>query len=228
MSCVRWFLVNKLLIDTSTQALIIILEKNRQLDFVFKMGHNNHSETLMKEIEQLMERNKMKIAEIDAFYVGNGPGSYTGVRVGVTVAKTFAYTLNKPLYFCSSLKILAASYKNKGKWIIPTIDARRGNAFSALYEGDTLLPQIEEGLYPIDQLLKKVKAKKSDSVLIVGLDHSMISLIDQPFTIKSDFEGDLDPQSMMSLDFFKVGDLHAFSPDYKRITEAEANVLSKN
>ena len=101
--------MKKLLIDTSSDALIILLFHDFEvIDYVFKMVKRDHSSVLMPNIDNLLIRNKLKIKEIDEVIVGYGPGSYTGVRIGVTVAKTLSYALKIPLKKVSSLQIMSA------------------------------------------------------------------------------------------------------------------------
>lgn len=77
----------------------------------------------------------VKPAEIDKIVVAKGPGSYTGVRIGVTIAKTLAWTLNKPLVGVSSLEVYAASAGRYFKGVIsPLFDARRGQIYTGLYQ----------------------------------------------------------------------------------------------
>lgn len=72
--------------------------------------------------------------DIDGIVVAKGPGSYTGVRIGVTTAKTLAYALNTKLYGVSSLAALAATVKNdKQKLLVPIIDARREAGYTLVF-----------------------------------------------------------------------------------------------
>ncbi len=121
-----------LIIDTATPYLYVaIYEGKKPLEIVYQQGKNNHSVTLMPTIEKLFDRVKMSLEDIDDIVVGIGPGSYTGVRIGVVVAKMFAWSLDKPLLTISSLALLASA--SKGPRILAYQDARRGNAFLGLY-----------------------------------------------------------------------------------------------
>ena len=88
--------MNKLIIDTSTYYLYTSVIKNDECVYNKVLyGKNNHSENLMNIIEEGLADIKAK--ELDEIIVGIGPGSYTGVRIALTVAKTLAWTLNIPL-----------------------------------------------------------------------------------------------------------------------------------
>ncbi len=93
----------------------------------------NHSVQLMPAISQ---RRQSKIAkqQLDAIIVAEGPGSYTGLRIGVTVAKTLAYALDVKLYGVSSLKALAATIDHTDKLLVPVFDARRQTVYTGIFQ----------------------------------------------------------------------------------------------
>ena len=108
----------------------------------------NHSLRAMPAIEEVFEKVDMVPSEIDAIAVSEGPGSYTGVRIGVTIAKTLAWTLEKPLVGVSSLKAIAANGFFFNGLICPIVDARRNNVYSGAYryENGKLVSVIEDGI----------------------------------------------------------------------------------
>ena len=79
----------------------------------------------MPEIQKLFEQSQIDKQDITDIVVAEGPGSYTGLRIGVTVAKTLAYALQTRLYGVSSLKALAATVKDDDRLLVPIFDARR-------------------------------------------------------------------------------------------------------
>ena len=92
----------------------------------------NHSVQLMPEIQKLFEQSQVDKQEITDIVVAEGPGSYTGLRIGVTVAKTLAYALQTRLYGVSSLKALAATIKDEHRLLVPIFDARRSGLYRCL------------------------------------------------------------------------------------------------
>lgn len=93
--------------------------------------------------------------DIDGIVVAKGPGSYTGVRIGVTTAKTLAYALNTKLYGVSSLAALAATVKNdKQKLLVPIIDARREAVYTGVYQNvdGNITTIIKDQYLPIEEL----------------------------------------------------------------------------
>jgi tRNA threonylcarbamoyladenosine biosynthesis protein TsaB len=140
-----------LAIDTSTSSLTVaVLEKGKALGELSTYADRNHSIGLLPNIEELMASLALKSRDLQAITVGKGPGSYTGVRIGVTAAKTFAWSLGLPLIAISSLEAMALGGKryesraetdtapdvvqDRTTWYIPLMDARRQQAFTAIYE----------------------------------------------------------------------------------------------
>ena len=117
----------------------------------------------MPAIEELFEKAGIAPADIDAIAVSEGPGSYTGVRIGVTIAKTLAWTLGKPLVGVSSLKALAANALFFNGLICPIVDARRGNVYAGAYRirSGKLTEVIEDGHYSLEELIHILEAAGS-------------------------------------------------------------------
>ena len=126
--------MNLLLIDTSNQPMSIALMNDDEVLAIKQQIVKDHSSQLMPGIQSLFNESNLK-QELDGIVVAKGPGSYTGVRIGVTVAKTLAYALNTKLYGVSSLKALAATIDTNDKRIIvPIFDARRQAVYTGLYQ----------------------------------------------------------------------------------------------
>ena len=94
----------------------------------------------MSEIDSALKNANLSIQDIDRLYVVNGPGSFTGIRIGLTFAKIVAYALKKELVLLSKLEMLA-TIENSQEIIVPLIDARRGYVYGAIYDknGNNLL-----------------------------------------------------------------------------------------
>ena len=96
---------------------------------------NVHAEKLTGFIISVMEESSMKLEELDAVAVSSGPGSYTGLRVGLATAKGLCYALNIPLIAISTLKMIAFAAKDEAtSMICPMIDARRMEVFTAVFD----------------------------------------------------------------------------------------------
>ena len=188
-----------LFLDTSSSNLNVGVLKNKEL---------------LKEKYIHFEKDLSKYAlnDIDNIYCVNGPGSFTGLRIGVTIAKTFAWGLNKDLYKVSSLFAMASSITNSD-YIIPLIDARRNYVFTAIYDKSYNVV-MEEKYISKDKLLNEVN-KLNGTITYVATTN-----IDG-FDVKI-YEPDLN-NLFKYLKDDKVN-IHTFVPNYLKQTEAEENL----
>ena len=147
-----------LIIDTALEEAFVALGKDGKI-----IGELNNKEThshanfIQVAIDTVLERQKMAMTELDAIVVTLGPGSYTGLRVGLATAKGIAYALEKPLIGLSTLNALAAAAIQLAPKPITTpfqifsmIDARRMEVFGAIYDA-SLSPILQEQAMVLDQ-----------------------------------------------------------------------------
>lgn len=98
-------------------------------------AHFGHAEKLHLFVEQALEASKITLNQLKAVAVSKGPGSYTGLRIGVSAAKGFAYSLNIPLISVDTLLVLAKKVNpEENTFIIPMLDARRMEVFTAVFD----------------------------------------------------------------------------------------------
>jgi tRNA threonylcarbamoyladenosine biosynthesis protein TsaB len=151
-------LAKLLIIDTALEEAIVALSKDGKItcELTNKETHS-HASFIQVAIEKLLQDQDMKISELDAIAVTLGPGSYTGLRVGLATAKGIAYALQKPLIGLSTLSALAAAaIQLASKSIVPPyqifsmIDARRMEVFGAVYDA-SLSPILPEQALVLDQ-----------------------------------------------------------------------------
>ena len=136
--------MKRLVLDTSNKYLYIaVMEDEQIIKECIKEGNNNHSETLIKVLEETLQEVKLNINDIDEVYVGRGPGSYTGIRVACTFAKVFTFIRQKKLFSFSSLDLLLTANLQKGI-IVCQIDARRGFSFAKVFEVTDEIKVIKE------------------------------------------------------------------------------------
>lgn len=108
-----------MVLDTSSNLLYICFIENDTVIYEIKsMGLNNHSDHLLNLIEEGLQKNNIQVKDFDRIILGEGPGAYTGLRVSMSVAKMFAWTLNIPLYTISSLDLLTSGYKEEGLYLV--------------------------------------------------------------------------------------------------------------
>lgn len=228
-------MMKALAIDTSNYPLGIALAEDDQIigEYITNIK-KNHSVRVMPAIETLLRDCDVKASELDKIIVAKGPGSYTGVRIGVTIAKTLAWTLNIPLTGVSSLELIAANGKYFDGLISPLFDARRGQIYTGLYEIKdtevlTVLPDTNILASEWAEHLKEYNR----SVLFLGVDSHLH---------KEAIEKALDGQAIFAssaLNIPRPGELalmgmnrpsedtHSFVPNYVRMAEAEVNWLEK-
>ncbi len=198
--------LKRLVIDSSTKYLYIALFDNfEMLECYYEAGENNHSVVLMNQIEAIFLTNKMEISDLDEIFVGVGPGSYTGLRIGVVIAKMFGWNNQIPVFTVSSLALMASSVSKNGL-VLAEIDARRGNSFLGLYD-------IEEQYIT-----------QQDTEQLTNLERYKSS-INKPFTVVS--KGIPNMKVIIeSKMFHAVENIHELNPNYLRLTEAERNLNS--
>lgn len=163
--------MKQLAIDTSNLTMALAVAKEQViLGQIQTMGNKNHSVSLMPSIDYLVKSVGWKPNQIEEVLVAIGPGSYTGLRIGVTTAKTLASSLNCSLKAISSLKVLAANVRVQDAIIVPLFDARRQNVYAGAYkwQENQLVAVIDEAHYSLSQLIDLVKAY--DNVHFVGQD----------------------------------------------------------
>lgn len=221
-------------IDTANTPLSIAIVKDGQLLVEENASVAiNHSLRAMPAMEEVFSKANLTPTDIDAIAVSEGPGSYTGVRIGVTIAKTLAWTLEKPLVGISSLKAIAMNGLFFDGLICPLVDARRENVYAGVYESDNenLASVIEDGHYSMDELLALLHEYEGP-ILFIGKDVSLHKnkLIDQlgKRAVIAPLHFNLPRASSLiyAAQQSETGeDIHNFVPEYRRIAEAEANWL---
>ena len=123
-----------LAMDTSTMvSSVAVARPDRVLAELTAETRYTHSETLVVNIEEVLRLADVKREEISAVAVSLGPGSFTGLRIGLAAAKATAYALSIPLVGVPTLEVLAAAFPSPGAVVAPLIDAQKGNAYFALY-----------------------------------------------------------------------------------------------
>ncbi|WP_404996692.1 tRNA (adenosine(37)-N6)-threonylcarbamoyltransferase complex dimerization subunit type 1 TsaB [Caldifermentibacillus hisashii] len=227
--------MNILAIDTSTNVLGVGIASNEKVigEYITNIKRN-HSTRVLPAIDFLLKDCGMDIKEINKIIVANGPGSYTGLRIGLTIGKTLAWTLNIPIVGVSSLKLMAASARYFDGFISPVMDARRGNIFTGLYEykEGKLMQAIDDQHIPTEDWCKLLKTFDKP-VLFLGNDvviHERV-IVNQlakqaqfaPITVNIPKPGEL---ALLAKDLKEIN-VHSFAPNYLRLAEAEAKWREK-
>lgn len=196
----------RLAFDTSNKALVVVLAEDQNiLEAYVKEQPESHSTTLLPTINQLLAKHNLKTEQIDQLIVAGGPGSFTGLRIGATVAKVMAQSLAIPLVPVSSLAVIAAevdSSKNQAVYF----DARNDNVFAGIY--DSKNQKIVDDQHIAFDQFKKL-ASQHNAELVDGLN----------FAIKGD--GLLTIAELTPVLTKQAVD--DFVPNYLRDTQAQIN-----
>ena len=152
-----------LAIDTSTRAGSVALLRDRQLlEEIAAREETPYSTRLFRDMELLQSRAPFRVDQIDVFAVAAGPGSFTGLRVGLTAVKGWAEVHRKRIAAISGLEAIAAQEDGDADMISPFLDARRGRVFGSTYRrsrGQSSSLQLigEEAILSVEEFLTLVK-----------------------------------------------------------------------
>lgn len=148
-----------LAMDTSSvNATVAVCDENRILGEYTVSNERAHSQIIMPMLESLLNHCSLTIKDIDVFAVALGPGSFTGLRIGISAMKTLAQSLSKPIIGVSSLDEVASSFFGTDKIICPIFDARRNEVYNALYLNGNKF--VSERVVDFDELLIELSQKQ--------------------------------------------------------------------
>lgn len=150
-----------LAIDTATNCGGAALSHDREvIGLVMAKVPLRYSETILDMVDFLLVQHRLELAKIDCFAVVAGPGSFTGVRIGLTTIKSFCQALGKPVVGISSLEALAYRFRQVDSHIAPMMDAGRRQIYGALFqiEGSSIHPEQEEQVLAPEKWLEGLPA----------------------------------------------------------------------
>jgi len=225
--------MNVLAIDTSTSVLsVALLQEGKVLAEYTTQLKKTHSVQALPAVQRLLEQCGLVAADLSRIVVAKGPGSYTGVRIGVTIAKTLAWSLGTQLVGISSLEALAQNGKWKEGYLVPIIDARRGQVFTALFRAEHGVVErcSEDQILDCREWVQQLQAL-NEPVHVVGIDiaiHQEAFMDGLQKRVTFATAADCFPRASQ-LGLLGIErpseDCHHFVPNYARIAEAEANWL---
>ena len=201
-----------LFIDTSTSYPIVSIIENNNIKAMFnKKIDTDISVSIFSILDTMFKELNITPQDIKKIFIANGPGSFTGTRIGVTIAKVYGYSLNVDLIPVSTLEVLAGGV-NKD-YIVPVIDARRGFVYAGIYDKD-LNKIVDDRYISLDKLKEELEVK------------------DYVFVSYDDIAGSIKPK----IDLIKVinkhekdipVNAHGLNPNYLKKTEAEEKLSDK-
>ena len=204
-----------LYIDTSSSFLYTSIVDDEKVIAEIKEEYGQSlSEVALPKIVSMFEENNFKPEDIDKIIVVNGPGSFTGIRIGITIAKVYAWSLKIPITTIYSLEAMALS-SDSNKYHVPMINARRGYVFAAIYDvnNDVVL---EPQHIKLEELKKKLD----------GIPYYEIISNDE---FEENFEvSKYSPDMLKIVKKYKNKECinpHIVNPEYLKLTEAEESKL---
>lgn len=222
-----------LTIDTSTNVLGVgILIDGHIAGEVVTHINKDHSTRLMPAIVSLMDELAIKPEELSNIVIAKGPGSYTGVRIGVTTAKSLAWALKIPVISVSSLQALAYNGRFFNGLICPFFDARRDNVFTGLYEWENnvcINLQIDCHV-SMEQWLERLSHLNGEVLFLsphIDQYKEMIQkIMNEKAVIPEEVYHYIKPAYLHVASMSEKEDnVHLLSPNYIRLAEAEVNWL---
>lgn len=167
-----------LLLDSANRDLNVGLAKDNQIiDRISYQAWQRQSELMAVEVDAILKRNNISAKDIGEVVVTIGPGSYTGIRIALTIAKTLAFALDIKIFAVSSL----ISQKGRHQPTISVINARSNRSYVAIYDGDGQV-LVEEKVWPNDELIAWIKGNAdfivSGDAKYLGIDAYQPSVLD--------------------------------------------------
>ncbi len=202
-----------LAIDTSTVvASVCIIEDEKILGEININYKQNHSTIIMPLIDELLAKLDLDIQDIDCFAVAKGPGSFTGLRIGVATIKAMAQASNNPIVAISTLQAMAYNIFDTSRYIVPIIDAKSERIFSGIYkfEEDKLEVVLEDSPLTILELIEYIESNDINPIFLGDGATVYKDLLSSKFSRECFAPSNLNIQKASSLaslaiDYFKAG-----------------------
>ena len=225
-------------IESSAKAASVALFTDGE--FVKEQYRNDgltHSQTLLPMAEQLLKACNLQATDIDAVAVAAGPGSFTGVRIGVSAAKGFAWGGEIPCYGVSTLESMARQMAEFEGYILPVMDARRQQVYTALFEatGGQITRLWEDQAISLEALAQGIKTLEKP-IFLVGdgsvlcyntLKERIPALVLQPEDKMHQRSRGVGLAALAAIARGESGDAAALTPNYLRLSQAERERLEK-
>ena len=231
-------------IDTGTKNLIVSIgSADKYIDGIFINSGRTHSKHIISEIDKLLEQANLTLADIDYFAASEGPGSFTGLRIGISTVQGFAFANNKPCLKVNTLDAFARDNLSKNTLTLALMDARNRRVYAAAYFANDILVPASVG--DVEDFIKQVKLALEESQYQV---EKIIFAGDESRVIYSSDEDVLNllPDSSIEVAeaYYKAEVLHRLAyeeleagrtisaeellPEYYSLTEAERNLETQN
>ena len=206
-----------LFFDTSSDLLKVSLIKDNKIIFDKELyTKNDHSSYLVPTIDEAFKSNNIDFKELDEIIVGNGPGSFTGTRISIAVAKTYAFSFNIPVYMISSLEELI--YDNDGyDFYVPIIEEKKDNLYFSIFDKNK--KRVMDDTYSSTEYMYKKLEELDGKILLISLSNKEYEKYD---TVKASINA-LNIMKNIDVNNEKVNP-HLLKPNYIKKIEAEAKL----
>ena len=224
--------------ETSAKAASVALfEGETLLAEQYQNTGLTHSQTLMVMAEDLLKQCGKTAQDVQAVAVANGPGSFTGVRIGVAAAKGFAWASEIPLYGVSTLEAMALQLGVWNGYVLPVMDARRSQVYNAVFHFDAgkMTRCTEDRAISLAELGEEIKNFK-EPIFLVGdgsilcyntLKEAVPSLVLPPEHRMHQRAAGVGLAALAMIDRGETGDAAALQPNYLRLSQAERERLAR-
>ena len=225
--------------STATSASAAVLSDGKILSLNFSNTGLTHSQTLLPMIENALKSAGVAVNDIDLFAVSYGPGSFTGVRIGVAAVKGIAQPLNKKCICVSTPEVIAKSLENTGCYAVAVMDARCNQVYTAQFDClGGFKRMTEDSAITIDELGEQLKSVDREIVLIGdGTEVAYKKLKDvipdirtasSSIRYQSAADVALIAMEMYNSDETVAVTPHEVLPNYLRLSQAERELKNKN
>ena len=203
-----------LFLDTSASRIVVAILEDKRILFYFEDTNDNKlSERIMPIINDAFSQTKLKPNDINTIFVVNGPGSFTGIRVGVTIAKIMAWALKIKVIPISELEFMATTSFD-GDYIVSLIDARRDYVYAGVYDHN-LNSIIKDSHILLDYLMDRLPDDKE--IIFTSHDDFDFNTIKTKYDIKKIIDKHLNDEGINP---------HELNPNYLKLTEAEEKLIN--
>lgn len=197
-----------------------------------------HSQTLMSMIDSILKNSMINIKDIDVFAVSNGPGSFTGLRIGISLIKGLAMALNKPCVAVSTLEAIAYNYKGFACTVCSVMDARCNQLYNAIFkiEDNDVIRITDDRAISIDDLNTQL-ANMHDNIILVGdgavlcyntLGKNVNNIKLSPNQLRYQHARGVCLKALEMVKLNKTVSYLELTPTYLRLSQAERELKKKN
>ena len=232
--------MNILAIETTAAfASVAIIDDDEWIHEVVSEGGFTHLQNLIPMVEQVLEECDMKLDQIDGLAVSRGPGSFTGIRIGVSTARALAQALEIPVAPVPTLQAMAMNFWNFQGIVCPVLDARRNQVYSAAYlcDGETQTELYPEGAYSLEEVMERLRNRGPVLFMGDGLNSPEIKgRLEESMGQEAFFAAPekriqtAEMVAVLGLEIHKAGRAVSYletQPEYLRKSEAERNLELK-